>query len=103
MENSIELKLHKKWFNIGNQLFTPSFVLRALEYQSEPYVFDDDYKIILIDSNINIVEFGFDRLIVITPNSYLIDSHAIVVSEEDSENDYNEMDENSNLYDTFTE
>ena len=93
MENSIELKLHKPWYVVGSELFTPAFVLRALEYQSEPYVFDDDYRIKIIDSNINIVEFGMDKSLVFTEDSYIITSPAIVVTEEDSDssNDYTEM------------
>lgn len=72
MKHAIELKLNKSWLMTGNQLFTPTFILRALEYQSESYVFDDYYKIKVIDSNVNMFEFGINKYMVLTEDFYII-------------------------------
>jgi len=75
MDKSVEINLNRQWLMTGNQLFTPTFVLRALEYQSESYVFDDLYTIKVIDSNVNMFEFGINKYMVLTEDSYeLIDA-----------------------------
>ena len=67
---AIEIKLDESWFIVGNQLFTPSFVLRCLEYQSRGYIFDSGYTIRIMDSNCETIEFGADTYIEITPTGY---------------------------------
>jgi hypothetical protein len=95
MKNAIELKLNKSWLMTGNQLFTPTFVLRALEYQSESYVFDDYYKIKVIDSNVNMFEFGINKYMVLTEDSYIIATLTENKSEEDAEEDLQQYESES--------
>lgn len=53
MATAIELKVHPGFCMIGNQLLSPAFVRRLLEYQDQPFVFDMEYRIDIIDSEIN--------------------------------------------------
>lgn len=70
MSEAIELKMDAGFFREGNELFTPAFVLRMLEYQSSGYYFDEDYKIRVMDSNCNIIELDSDMYVVITEKGY---------------------------------
>ena len=70
MKEAIELKLDAGWWRVGNELFTPAFVLRALEYQSNGYYFDEDYTIRLLDTHCNIIILNSNMYIVITENGY---------------------------------
>jgi len=53
MTNTITIKLDKRYLVTGNELFSPCFVLKCLNYQKEPYVFDKHYKLLILDSDIN--------------------------------------------------
>ena len=72
METPIDFTLDKEWMISGNVLFTPTFVLRMLEYQSRSYYYDDRYIIRIIDKDININDFGMDRYIELTDTGYLL-------------------------------
>jgi len=72
MEYTIDFALKKEWMITGNILFTPSFVLRMLEYQSKSFYFDSTYKIRIVDGTININEFGVDGCIRLNENDYVI-------------------------------
>jgi hypothetical protein len=68
----IILNINKNMFMEGNELFTPEFVLRTLIYQNIDYYFDLNYKIRIMDNNINIFEITSDQYIEFTDNSYII-------------------------------
>jgi hypothetical protein len=70
MGEAIELKMDAGFFREGNELFTPAFVLRMLEYQHIAYYFDDDYKVRIMDTNCNIIELDSNTYIVITETGY---------------------------------
>lgn len=53
MKHTISLNLDKRYLISGNELFSPCFVLKCLNYQDKPYVFDKNYKLALLDSDIN--------------------------------------------------
>ena len=53
MTEQIMLDIPKEMYLVGNQLFSPAFVYRALAYQNKRFVFDLNYTIHLIDNNIN--------------------------------------------------
>ena len=61
MKKNIELSIPKTMFYCHNQLFNLAFVYHCLQYQDKPYIFDEQYKIEIIDSNVNTVEFGFNQ------------------------------------------
>lgn len=72
MDKPIDFTLNKQWLVSGNVLFTPSFVLRMLEYQSSMYYYDDRYIIRIIDKDVNIHDFGMDRYIELTDTGYIL-------------------------------
>lgn len=90
MTKSIELTLYKSWYYSGNELFTKTFVLRLLKYQSRLFYFDDNYKIKIIDRNINTVEIDSTQYILLTEHGY-------VIMNEDKITDYSV--EDSTMYD----
>ena len=53
MKESITLDIPRKMMIIGNQLLSPAFVRRCLEYQELPYEFDSEYVIRILDGEIN--------------------------------------------------
>ena len=81
MKEAIELKMDAGWWRVGNELFTPAFVLRALEYQSTCYFFDEDYKIRLMDMNCNIIELDSNMYTLITETGYELKNELIFPEE----------------------
>ena len=82
MGEAIELKMDAGFFREGNELFTPAFVLRMLEYQHIAYYFDDDYKVRIMDTNCNIIELDSNTYIVITETGYELKKEVVFPLEE---------------------
>jgi hypothetical protein len=70
------------WFIVGNELFTPSFVLRTLEYQPKYFLFDKGYKIRIMDTECNIREITADEYILVDKYT-MITKHDDVFSEDE--------------------
>lgn len=70
-ETPIDIKLDERSYAIGNELFSPAFVLNALENQSEPYHFDMDYVVKLIDGQVKCTAISSKEYILIgSENTY---------------------------------
>jgi len=81
----IELKVDKTWMFIGNELFTPTFVLRLLDYQPVMHFFDKDYVVKIMDDNCAIFTLKWDEYMVLTKTGYEIkttDESAVLVERE---------------------
>ena len=74
MGNAIELVVPEGMWRTGNVLFTPTFILRLLKHQTSGYYFDLDYKINIIDHNVQNVTLSSNRLIILEENTYIISS-----------------------------
>jgi len=72
MNYTIELKLAPEWFMQGNELFSPTFILRLLEYQDQSFIFDESYTLRVIDSNCEIFEINSKNYLVLTQTAYEI-------------------------------
>jgi hypothetical protein len=72
MKTPIEIDLNKHYYMEGNELFTPLFVFRYLQYQSLPFLFDELYSIHLIDENASPIELDYFHYIKIHKNDYEI-------------------------------
>ena len=70
MEEAIEIKVSTEWCVIGNELFSPTFVLRALQYQSKFYVFDNMYTIRLMTETCEQYELGADMYVRINETGF---------------------------------
>ena len=72
MEKVIPITIDNKFLVSGNELFSSCFILRCLNYQSEPYIFDANYKLNILDSNIKNVVLNSDQYIRLSNNKYEI-------------------------------
>jgi len=70
MTESIPLHVPNDMLVSGNVLFTPAFVLRALKHQTEPFHFDMDYRIKVMDAMVNIFEIKSDECMVLHAHGY---------------------------------
>lgn len=70
MTYGVPIDIPSNMYIAGNQLFTPTYVLRALKYQEIPFHFDMDYKIKIMDNAMNIIELTSSQYIVLTANGY---------------------------------
>lgn len=68
----ITLDLPKSLYVVDNILMTPEFVYRCLSYQKDPFVFDYDYTLKLIDHNINIIELKSNQCILLEKDKYKV-------------------------------
>lgn len=55
-----------------NELFTPAFILRQLQTQTNYYYFDMDYKITILDNNLNTFDLKSHQYILLHKNTYEI-------------------------------
>ena len=72
MKTSVDLKIPKSVFIVGNQLFSPVFVKRCLEYQEEDFYFDLHYTITIIDKNIQIYTIRSSEYLLVEPSTVSI-------------------------------
>jgi hypothetical protein len=82
MNEAIELKMDAGFFREGNELFTPAFVLRMLEYQNISYYFDEDYKVRIMDTDCNIIDVDSNMYVVITEKGYELKKEVVFPLEE---------------------
>lgn len=59
MKGKIYITMNKHVYLEGNELFSPTFILRYLEYQSNPFDFNMEYILHIMDNNIN--QFSLKR------------------------------------------
>jgi hypothetical protein len=72
MKKRIELEISREWLIDGNDLFVPVHVMHLLERQSEPYVFDLNYKIHIMDTNFKTKEIDADHYLHLKKHDYTI-------------------------------
>ena len=53
MKEPVSFILNKDLFQIGNEILSNTFVLRYLQYQTEHYVYANDYTVTVIDDKVN--------------------------------------------------
>jgi len=79
--NPVSIILPKGMYTFGNELFSPLFVLRCLKYQSQPFYFDSNYCLKIIDNNIDMIELTSKQYIKLDRNTYTI--HNLPIDEEE--------------------
>jgi hypothetical protein len=72
MNDPIELKIPKEMLLVKNQLFSPAFVRRCLEYQNYRFAFDTRYSVEIIDANVNIFTLKHNQYLQINENNATI-------------------------------
>lgn len=70
MTSPIILEIDNGFWVEGNHLFSAAFVQRCLEYQNKPYYFDMNYKLKIMDDNINMFEMTSESYIVVDKHGY---------------------------------
>lgn len=58
MLDAIELVVDPGMLVVGNEILSPVFVLRCLEYQENPFIFDMDYTLTIIDSEADLFKMN---------------------------------------------
>ena len=66
------VELEKDAYIIDNVLFTPVFIKRLMEYNVNSTTFDINYKVVIMDNNINTVELTSSQYIVLQKEGYRI-------------------------------
>lgn len=79
MKSNIHIDLNSDLYVKDNQILSSAFVLRYLEYQPEPFVFDYNYKLNLMDDKLNMFELKPGQCIRLKTSKYEIEE---VLSEE---------------------
>lgn len=77
MDDKVPIELNASVYIEGNEILSKQFVRRYLEYQSEPFVFDNNYKLILMDSKIKMLELNSEQYVSIGKTGYDIKSISI--------------------------
>ena len=72
MENSIEIMIPKSHYIYKNQILSYSYIARYLHYQSEPFVFDKNYTLELIDKDLENLTLSCNDIINLYEKEYTI-------------------------------
>lgn len=72
MKTKISIELKEGMCLEGNEILSPLFIKRYLEYQEKSYHFDLDYKVFIMDKNINMFEIGNEEFIKIQDKGYKV-------------------------------
>jgi len=67
-------QIPKNMYMANNELFSPGFVRRVLEYQNDPFVFDLGYRLKIMDSEFNQFELDRTQYILLGESSYSIEN-----------------------------
>ena len=70
LSDPLPLEIDNGFLVEGNELFSVTFVKRILEYQTKKYVFDNRYRILIMDSKMNLINLRPDGHIILGSNSY---------------------------------
>jgi hypothetical protein len=84
MKEPISIILNKDLFQIGNEILSNAFVLRYLQYQTQYYVYANDYTITIIDDKVNQFTLSSKQYVLLEKNDY-----KIITKDENDENDEN--------------
>jgi hypothetical protein len=68
--SGVSLKIPVEMCLKGNELFSHAFVRRLLEYQSEPFEFDFNYRLKVMDGEVNEFELNNTQYIVLGETGY---------------------------------
>ena len=74
MSFMIELVIPEGMWIVGNELFSPAFILRLLQQQSSYYVFDMKYKLNIMDHEIQTITLSSETSIFLDKYSYEVRS-----------------------------
>ena len=72
MNDPIEIHLLPEYYITNNEILSSEFVLRYLEYQKQPFVFDKDYSLNIMDYKLNMITLKNNEFIQLLNNNYLI-------------------------------
>jgi hypothetical protein len=72
LSEPIDITVPPEFFLVNNQIYSPSFVLRCLQYQPETYYFDANYILQIMGLDTNIFELKYGEYIHVEENSYKI-------------------------------
>jgi hypothetical protein len=70
MKESLILEIPREWFCIGNEMFSPEFILRVLYYQPLPFVFDMRYTLEIMDNDLNMITMDSTQKMVLKELGY---------------------------------
>lgn len=72
MDENIEILLNNDYYFENNEVLSSAFVLRYLEYQDKPFVYDNNYKINILDNDVNTIILNSDQYILLNKDNYII-------------------------------
>jgi hypothetical protein len=86
-DNIIDIYLNDNMWCAGNELFTVPFVRRCLEYHGDDFEFSNNYRITIIDADVNIITLTRNEYIEVNENSIIVKSMDSITDDEESEED----------------
>ena len=72
IDRSISIQIDKEWLVVGNEILGYTHVFRMLEHQSEPFIFNMDYTLDIIDSDIKIFELKSNQFLKMEKEGYSV-------------------------------
>jgi len=72
MWKSVFLQIPADYYYTNNVLFTPGFVMRCLQYQRQWFIFDMNYTLTLLDSNIESTVLSGGEYVILTEGGFQV-------------------------------
>jgi len=71
-DDAIFIDLDKQYYYSKNEILSPLFIKRYLEHQSSNYYFDMNYKLEIIDNNVESVVLTSKQYILLEESKYSV-------------------------------
>ena len=72
ISENIEITIPKSQYIASNDLLSKTYIFNYLRKQSQPYIFDDKYKLQIMDENLNIFEIDSQQYIQLLEGGYTV-------------------------------
>ena len=70
LKYTINLNIDNMYYLVDNEILSSLFILRLLNHQQLPFEFDKEYKLEVMDDNVNIINLMHDNYILLKEDKY---------------------------------
>jgi hypothetical protein len=68
----LSLDIPLKMMQVGNEILSPAFIYRLLDHQGKTFLFDSNYRVVIIDELLSSTEITFGNSIVLAKDTFSI-------------------------------
>jgi hypothetical protein len=70
--NTVSLDVPDEMMQVGNKIFTPAFIYRLLDHSSRSFLFDLNYRLIIVDEQLNSTNLDSGKYLLLEKTGYRV-------------------------------